>query len=93
MLPFPPTVMRQRTPPFGGAATDHPAQVAAPDSDYNKELPRRRCCRRAGRDNDAVTQARARAADTVAFVGRHRLEVPLLDAIRQADNRHNAPAR
>ena len=36
--------------------------------------------------DDAATQARARAAGAVAFVGKHRLEAPLLAAIRQANN-------
>ena len=34
--------------------------------------------------DDPATQARARAAGAVAFVGKHRLETPLLAAIRQA---------
>jgi DNA-binding NarL/FixJ family response regulator len=34
--------------------------------------------------DDVATQARARAAGAVAFVGKHRLEAPLLDAIRKA---------
>jgi DNA-binding NarL/FixJ family response regulator len=34
--------------------------------------------------DDAATQARARAAGAVAFVGKHRLEAPLLAAIRAA---------
>lgn len=42
--------------------------------------------------DDAATQARARAAGAVAFVGKHRLEAPLLAAIREAGNRHNTPA-
>lgn len=34
--------------------------------------------------DDVATQARARAAGAIAFVGKHRLEAPLLAAIRQA---------
>jgi DNA-binding NarL/FixJ family response regulator len=43
--------------------------------------------------DDAVTQARARAAGAVAFVGKHRLEAPLFAAIRQAGNRLTTPAQ
>lgn len=38
--------------------------------------------------DDAATQARARAAGAVAFVGKHRLEAPLLAAIRRAGGRN-----
>jgi DNA-binding NarL/FixJ family response regulator len=34
--------------------------------------------------DDAVTQARAREAGAVAFVGKHRMDEPLLTAIREA---------
>jgi DNA-binding NarL/FixJ family response regulator len=34
--------------------------------------------------DDVATQSRARAAGAIAFVGKHRLEAPLLAAIRQA---------
>ena len=40
--------------------------------------------------DDAATQARARAAGAVAFVGKHHLEAPLLAAIRQAGSRQSA---
>ncbi len=42
--------------------------------------------------DDPATQARAHAAGAVAFVGKHRLEAPLLAAIRQAGNPPKAPA-
>ena len=41
--------------------------------------------------DDAATQARARAAGAVAFVGKHRLEAPLLAAIRRVGNQPEAP--
>ncbi|CAA9580097.1 MAG: Two-component transcriptional response regulator, LuxR family [uncultured Thermomicrobiales bacterium] len=40
--------------------------------------------------DDAANQARARAAGAVAFIGKHRLEAPLLAAIRRAGEQHEA---
>ncbi|HEY8600533.1 MAG TPA: response regulator transcription factor [Thermomicrobiales bacterium] len=42
--------------------------------------------------DDAATQARARAAGAVAFVGKHRLEAPLLAAIRRVAHQPEALA-
>ena len=76
-------IMDIEMPAMGGIAATAALRAAVPESAVVVQ----------SLHDDAVTQARARAAGAVAFVGKHRLEVPLLDAIRQAGNRHNAPAR